>query len=323
MTDTLVVPPEARSAGAPQRKGKALLGWVPEHDVRSLFYAAAVTSPLDVEEFVDTGRTLRRIRAGLPAAAPGMMEIAELPAGARSRIESLQATTQFQTVYEPFGAQFAVISLADLVTPQWWVDAQYVDELAAVAPAEDDVDGMFGFSFSTGQLGRPMNLGLNGAAFASARGDIGVPGPLRVAQYSPEKVTFEFDVTPRPNWVWVAAVQEMGRLFIVNGVHHLLAMMKAGREHAYCLIRGVRSLGDLVSCGWNPQSIDMFKPNELTSDRPPLLRDYLDEHHAADVGIHLREFYLRFAIQAEPGMIPRAELPAEPGAILRVERPAA
>jgi len=67
----------------------------------------------------------------------------------------------------------------------------------------------------------------------------------------------------------------------------------------------------------------MFKPNELTSDRPPLLRDYLDDDHAADVGIHLREYYLRLGIQMDPGVIPRAELPADPGTIQRVERPVA
>ena len=79
------------------------------------------------------------------------------------------------------------LPLGELVTPQWWADAEYVEALAASAPAEDDLDGMFDFSFSMGQLARPMNLGLNGAAFASARGDSGSVGPLRVARYSQEK----------------------------------------------------------------------------------------------------------------------------------------
>jgi hypothetical protein len=292
---------------APQRQGKALLGWVQEHEVRPLFYASAITAPLDVESFVSEARTRRQGRTGLPGTVPGVGAVAELPDTLSSRMKSLRGTEQFKVFYEPFGAQFAAIPLNDLITPQWWVDTQYVDELAASAPAEDDPSGMFGFSFSTGRLARPMNLGLNGAAFASARGDIGGPSPLRVAHYSPEKVTFEFDVTPRPNWVWVAAVREMNRLFILNGVHHLLALMKAGRQHAYCLIRGANSLNDLTANGWNPQSIDMLKPNELTSERPPLLRDYLDDQHAADVGIHLRQFYLRLALQTEMGYIPRVE----------------
>ena len=222
-----------------------------------------------------------------------------------TRVESLRATEQFRTTYEPFGATLAVVRLADLVTPQWWIDTQYLEDLANSAPMEDDLDGMFDFSFSTGRLAPPMILGLNGAAFASRRGDIGAPGPLRVARYSPEKVTFEFDVTPRPNWIWVAAVQNMTRLFILNGVHHLLALMKAGRQHAYCLIRRANSLEELVVHGWNPQDPGMFKPRELTGERPPLLQHYLDQQHAADVGIHLRQYYLRLALQMEMGLIPR------------------
>jgi len=209
--------------------------------------------------------------------------------------------------YEPFGAMFAMVPLAELVTPQWWVDAEYVETLAASAPAEDDLDGMFDFAFSTGRLTRPMNLGLNGAAFASAQGDSGNLGPLRVARYSPERVTFEFDVTPRPNWVWLATTRDMNRLFILNGVHHLLALMKAGRQRAYCLLRPANTLDELTANGWNPQAPELFKPDELKGARPPLLRDYLDREHAADVAIHLRQSYLRLVVQADPGIIPRVE----------------
>jgi hypothetical protein len=166
---------------------------------------------------------------------------------------------------------------------------------------------MFDFAFSMGRLTRPMNLGLNGAAFASARGDSGNLGPLRVARYSPERVTFEFDVTPRPNWVWLATTRDMNRLFILNGVHHLLALMKAGRQHAYCLLRSANTLDELTANGWNPQAPELFKPDELKGARPPLLRDYLDREHAADVAIHLRQSYLRLAVQADPGIIPRVE----------------
>jgi len=291
--------------GAPERWGRALLGWVQEPDLRPLFQASAVTSPMSVDDFISEARVRRQARAGLTVNAPGSVTVAELPAPLAARADSLRATEQFRTHYEPFSAQLAVIPLADLVTPQWWVDAEYVDSLAESAPVEEDLDGMFDFSFSMGRLARPMNIGLNGAAFASARGDIGGPSPLRVSRYSPEKVTFEFDVTPRPNWVWVVVSADMNRLFILNGVHHLLALMKAGRQHAYCLVRPANSLGDLTANGWNPQNPELFKPQELTGPRPPLLRDYLDQQQAADVGIHLRQCFLRLALQAEVGLIPR------------------
>ena len=298
---------ETSTIGVPQRHGKALLGWIQEPDVRPVFHGTSVTSPLNVEDFVEECRARRDARAQTPGAPSSPPAVANLPVSLEPQAATLRATDQFRTFYEPFGAAFVVVPLADLATPQWWIDTEYVETLATSAPAEDDLDGMFGFSFSTGRLARPMQLGTNGAAFASARGDIGGLTPLRIAGYSPEKVTFEFDVTPRPNWVWLAASQDMNRLLILNGVHHLLALLKAGRQHAFCLIRPAQSLGDLLANGLNFQVPGLFKPNELTAARPPLLRDYLDEQQAADVGIHLRQSYLRLAVQAEPGMIPRVE----------------
>ncbi len=298
---------EASSALTPQRMGKALLGWVPEGLVRPIFHVTTVTSPLDVEAFVAEARARRQARTLIPDVPPVLENPTQLPAALSSRVDHLRASDQFKMVYEPWGALLAVVPLAELVTPQWWVDAEYVESLAASAPEEDDLEGMFDFSFSMGRLARPMNLGMNGAAFASARGDSGSLGPLRVARYSPERVTFEFDVTPRPNWVWIAASQDMNRLFILNGVHHLLALMKAGRQHAYCLVRPAASLDELTANGWNPQSVDLFKPDELKSARPPLLRDYLDDQLATDVAIHLRQSYLRVVVQSDPGQIPRVE----------------
>ncbi len=299
--------PEITTAGVPERNGKALLGWIQEPDVRPLYYGAAVTTPWNVEDFVEECAARRGAKPSAPETAPAPPTATALPESLEAQASALRATDQFRTQYQPFGAVFAAVPLADLVAPQWWVDAEYVDVLTAGAPAEDDLDGMFGFSFATGRLARPMLLGTNGAAFASARGDIGGLTPLRVARYSPEKVTFEFDVIPRPNWVWLAVVQGMNRLLILNGVHHLLALLKAGRQHAFCLVRQAESLGDLQAMGWNFQDPALFKPGELTAARPPLLRDYIDQQHAADVGIRLRQNYLRLAVQPDPGVIPRVE----------------
>lgn len=296
--------PEAPKPGVPERIGKALLGWVQESNVRPLFHATSVTSPLGVEVFVEVCRAARSVRPQ-PTGVPPPPAIEPLPASLQAQEAALRATEQFRTAYEPFGAVLARVPLAELVTPQWWVDTDYVETLADAAPAEDDVDGMFAFSFAVGSLPMPMHLGLNAAAFASAKGDIGGPSPLRVARYSPEKVTFEFDVTPRPNWVWLAASQDMNRLLILNGVHHLLALLKAGRQHALCLLRPAREVGELQAMGWNFQDPALFKPSELIAERPPLLRDYLDDQHAADIGIHLRQNFLRLILQADPGVIPR------------------
>jgi hypothetical protein len=319
MTHTVTVPGMRPSDGSqlgevkapapsvPERTGKALLGSIQEPDVRPLFIVASVTSPPNVEDFIGTCRAARGARPQPTGTPPPPPAIEPLPAALEPRANALRTSEQFRIAYEPFGAQFVRVPLAELVTPQWWVDADYVEALAQAAPAEDDLEGMFSFSFAMGSLAMPMHLGTNGAAFASRRNDIGLPSPLRIARYSPEKVTFEFDVPPRPNWVWLAACQDMNRLLILNGVHHLLALLKAGRQHALCLIRSSHSVAADQSLGLSAQDPGIFKPSELTSGRPPLLRDYLDDQLAANVGIHLRQCFLRLVLHAEPGMIPRVE----------------
>jgi hypothetical protein len=291
--------------GVPERTGKALLGWVEEPMVRPLFHASSVTSPRSMDEFIEAARTARSARPRTPGALPAAQAVEPLPASLEPQVNALRATEQFRTNYQPFGAVFAKVPLAELVTPQWWVDTEYVETLAGSAPQEDDLDGLFSFSFAVGRLDMPMLLGSNGAAFASPKGDFGGPSPLRIAHYSPEKVTFEFDVAPRPNWVWLAASQDMRRFLILNGVHHLLALLKAGRQHAVCLLRPAPSLSDQTLGFNNFQDPGIFKPSELTSDRPPFLRDYIDGQQAINVGIHLRQSFLRMALQAEMGVIPR------------------
>lgn len=305
MTDTLVPPTEVQPV--PARHGRALLGWVNEPEVRILFQAMSVTSPATIDTLVAESRAKRQAISQLAVVPSPHRTLNGVPAQLQTRADALRSTEQFRSIYEPFGAKFAMLPLNHLVTPQWWVDRDYVADLAASAPTEDDFDALFDFSFSVGRLSRPMFLGLNGAAFASARGDIGIPGPLRIANYSPEKVTFEFDVIPRPNWVWIAAIADINRILIINGVHHLLALLQAGHKNALCLVRPANTLGDLLANGWNPQEPALFKPNELGSSRPPLLRDYLDYNLASEVALHLRQSYLRVAVQADPGIIPSIE----------------
>lgn len=296
---------ETSIPGVPERTGKALLGRVEESMVRPLFHASSVTSPRSMDEFIEAARTARSARPQTPGALPPAQAVEPLPASLEPQINALRTTEQFKAEYQPFGALFAKVPLAELVTPQWWVGTEYVDTLAVSVPQEDDLEGMFSFSFAVGRLDMPMLLGSNGVAFASPKGDFGGPSPLRIAHYSPEKVTFEFDVAPRPNWVWLAASKDMSRFLILNGVHHLLALLKAGRRHAVCLLRPAPSLSDQTLGFNNFQAPGIFKPSEPTSERPPLLRDYLDDRQAINVGIHLRQSFLRMAIQAEMGVIPR------------------
>ena len=302
---TLNVSMDQIVAAVPERRGRALLGWIQDPDVRPVFHASSVTSPANVEDFVTAWHARHAAKPTVSLALTGAQHSLGLPPALASRVGALRATEQFRTVYQPFGAEFATVGLADLITPQWWVDAAYVEDLANNAPSADDLEGLFDFSFATGQLSRPMLMGINGAAFASARRDLGALTPLRVVQHTSGKVTFEFDVIPRPNWIWLAAVQGNPRPVIINGTHHLLALLKAGRKEAFCLIRTVQSLQELQAIGVNYQDPGIFKPNEVMSARPPLLRDYLDDTIASEVSLRAVDQYMRLAVQHEIGVVPR------------------
>jgi hypothetical protein len=118
-------------------------------------------------------------------------------------------------------------------------------------------------------------------------------------------VTFEFDALPRPNWVWLNVIPQTGQILILNGVHHLLALLRAGRDRAYCLLRE-SPVDQLFNYGQEP---GIFKPQHLTGSRPPLLRDYSDDSIADEVKLRAVDQFMRFGVQSPPeiGCVPQSE----------------
>lgn len=296
--------PSKAAATVPERPGLGLVGWIHPRDVRTAFHLLPVTSPADVEDFAAACHARRATIPPAPAIAPGTQFTPGLTAQLAQRITATQATDQYRTQYEPFGAAFAAVTLTDLITPQWWADAAYTDELAAAVPADGDLDGLFDFCFPQGQVCPPMMFN-GGAVFASPRHDLVPPTPLRIARRTAGRVTLEFDVTPRANWVWLASVAGLPRPVIVNGTHHLLALLKAGRQEALCLMLQVQTVLDLQILGMNFQDPFLFKPDQLMSARPPLLRDYLNAATAAPIGRHASDQSMRVGTNFEFGVIPR------------------
>jgi hypothetical protein len=112
-------------------------------------------------------------------------------------------------------------------------------------------------------------------------------------------------VTPRANWTWLATAPTLSRPMIINGVHHLLALHKAGRTAALCLVCTVQAPHDLQAMGMNYQDPFLFKPDQLMSARPPLLQDFLNPDTATPVSRHACDQFMRLAVNAETGAIPR------------------
>lgn len=295
-----VLPLTARAAVV-ERSGKALLAPINAQDVRPLFHAASVSSPANEDAFWAMWDA-RRLGRQLPR-VPLDCEILAIPATAALNEARIRGTDQFRTTYEPLGAQFAMVEVDNLTTPQWWIDEEYVEELIEQLPPANDINGLFDFCFTTGALEAPMLLGTNGAVMRSSRRDLGILSPLRVASSARDKVTFEFDALPRPNWLWLTVIPENGSVLVLNGVHHVAALQRGGRKRAVALIRQGPIQGIL-----NLQDPGIIKPEHLTSLRPALVRDFHNESIADRVCVRAVDQFMRFGLQNPPeiGFLPRA-----------------
>jgi hypothetical protein len=284
----------------PERTGFALLHWIDPQEDRPLFYSHPITMPPDVNGFVALCKAARARALG-PVALAGIQGNRPLPVQLAAKEAAVRQTEQFRSDYEQWGVSFASVPLADLITPQWWVDLEYVNDLVAAVPAAGDDNALFDFCFATGRLGPPMLVGMNGVVIKSGRRDLGTISPLRIEAVAPDKVTFGFDALPRANWVWLNVIKG-GEMVILNGVHHLLALMRAGRNRAYCLLRQ-----GLVEQVLDFQTPGIFKPQHLTARRPPLLRDYLDAKVADSVRVRAVDQFMRFVVQSPPeiGFVPQ------------------
>ncbi len=173
----------------PERLGRALLRWIDPQVIRPLFYAGLVTTPADVNGFVALWQAAGAKVVG-PRVLAGTRGVQPLPGQLVNEEAAVRQTEQFRSVYEPLGASFASAPLVDLVTPQWWVDSGYVDDLVSSVPAPGNDVALFNFCFATGRLEAPMLLGINSAIIRSGRKDLGTISPLRVEAATPDKVTF-------------------------------------------------------------------------------------------------------------------------------------
>ncbi len=278
--------------------------WLNGPHVRQYYHLTGVTTPGTEEEFV---HLWEQAQTSVPGPVPTQLPLIEpLPDDLQAQAQALQQTRQFKEFYKLTGVNGIVaVELGGfLLTPQVWVDDDYVDELSLQLPAENDPAGLFDFCFAQCSLGHPALFGGEGV-LTSRRRDIGGVSPLRLAKHMPDRVTVEFDLVRRPNWPSIAVIQEASlpaqRILIRNGVHHLLALLRAGRPRAFCFVQA----GGLGDVGLNFEEIPLFKPNRILAPRPPLLRDYLDTACARAVRMRDMDQVFRFGVNCNFGVSPR------------------
>ena len=101
----------------------------------------------------------------------------------------------------------------------------------------------------------------------------------------------------------LSVLPENRSVLVLNGVHHVAALQRAGRPRALALIRQ----GPLQAV-LNFQEPWLFKPERLLGcPRPPLIRDYFDDRLADQVCVRAVDQFMRFAVQNPPeiGYVPQ------------------
>jgi len=274
-------------------------------DLRQAFVSSATTDPPDYERFKAMWRAAQA-RAGrlAPIGAFNPADVHQLPTSLTSKIDAIKNSELFRLHYDHFTppAQFASVTLSDLVAPQWWADADRVTELAAQVPSQGDDDALFDFCFPTGRLERPAVIGSLGNVieFIGRRRDIGITSPLRIEDYQPDKIRFGFDIASRPNYMFIALLG-MQRLILLNGVHHACALIRAGHSRAFCLLKGVLDFSEL-ELPFNDPGI--FKQGRLGAPRPPLISDYFAPAIGDDVSVQALNQRVRVLLNYELSAVP-------------------
>lgn len=102
---------------------------------------------------------------------------------------------------------------------------------------------------------------MNGAVVTSRKRGLGmIFAQESLPCFRPD--TFQFDALPSPNWLWLSVVPENGSVLVLNGVHHVAALLRAGRRLAFGLIRQ----GPLQAI-MNFHEPGIFKPECLLQNR--------------------------------------------------------
>lgn len=275
----------------PARRVAALLGflWKPEVDAhfkQEPFETIGGANHLDLWTEFDTKRaTLPILTTKAPAA---------LPDTASTAVEEVKNRVTFKEFYEVL-ANFVFVSvdIESLMTPQWYADLDYIDEIVAKIPNAMSTEDMLRFSMSEGRITQPIVTG-NTVHFTSPRRDLfASPIPLvRAMQDGGFEVVIK--TGSRPNYVQVTQIG--GKLFLNNGVHKVCALYKKGYRECVCILRTADHLEEL---GINPRSSRLF--SFLDSPRPALVVDFLNQSTAAS--IHMQPMYQILQVQVQSGHI--------------------
>ncbi len=204
--------------------------------------------------------------------------------------------------------QLLCVPACTLVTPQWYADLDYIEQLASQAPQPGQWKEALEFVFGEGlAIEEPvqsiLNANVTAVVFRSPannlRPHLPPVEPPRVRRLSDHEFEIGVSVQTAPNYLQVARIR--GKHVVLNGIHHSCALLKAGWEVIPCLVREARSLQE---AGFAPGQMGII-PDVEVIPRSPYICDFLEPTIANTFHQRTLDQILRIVFQAESILAPR------------------
>jgi len=239
-------------------------------------------------------------RLGLPPyACEGVESLPDSLVEVCEKIRARPTYKKYYVVVDDYS--FALVPIESLLTPQWFVDADYVDEIMSVLRKDMNLEEQLLFAMSEGKLTEPIITG-NQVSFLSPRLDLYADQIPMVREIGQGEFEIFVRAASRPNYIQVAKIGE--RLLLTNGVHKVSALYRMGFREVPCVFRTVHSL---EAAGLNPKSSTLFSDPIFNSDKPAQVKHFWDLELATP--LNMRSTYQVLQVSVGVGTLRVPALP--------------
>lgn len=248
----------------PTRRIAGLLGFLLKHELDFKFKSEMSQS--GGSNPVDLWREYDKRRRGLPAVPPGVME--GLPKELDDAVRQIRMRETYRRYYESFADfVFGLAPIESLLSPQWYLDLDYVNELGEQVKPGMTLERQLLFAMSENKIARPIFNGKQ-TVFTSPRRDLYADTISEVRTVGDGEFEVVIRAGGRPNYIQVA--QLGNQLILTNGAHKVCAMYMAGFRFVPCLLRVVNTFEEmgLEPWGW-------FRPQTIGTARQAAVTDFL------------------------------------------------
>jgi hypothetical protein len=283
------------------RRAAGLLGFLAKAEVDANFRQQLFKTPNGEDPF-DLWRTAEIRRKSLPTVPAGAA--LPIPDDLQHLAQEVRRRKTYQRHYESQADyQFCTVPIESLISPQWYIDLDYVDELKARLGTAPSTVSAFRFAFVEGQINAPL-VTANQVQFTSPGLDLFVDATPIVQIAEDGSFTITVLAGSRPNYIQVALLD--GRLILVNGVHKVCALYALGLKTCFCALRVVARLEET---GLNLQATSLYRDEVFKTTRPALVTDFMDSNIA--VPLRMRSMYQVMQVAINVGQIRVPALPPQ------------